>query len=108
MSYRVILKPFVENVMRHLSPEVKRRVRLGLHVLEGNPYLGKPLHGELAGCLSFRVDRFRIVYRIESDQRRVVVTAIGHRRDVYGIAIDAIRLMKRRAQYVAKGAPAPS
>jgi mRNA-degrading endonuclease RelE of RelBE toxin-antitoxin system len=43
---------------------------------------GKPLKDELAGLRSFRVGRFRIIYRMAND-RLVEVVAIGPRRCIY-------------------------
>jgi mRNA interferase RelE/StbE len=43
----------------------------------------KPLRGRFAGCWRFRVGDYRLVYQIDEPRRRVLVVAIGHRRDVY-------------------------
>jgi mRNA interferase RelE/StbE len=44
---------------------------------------GKPLRYSLKGHRRLRVGDYRIVYRIESDTRSVIVIAIKHRKDVY-------------------------
>jgi len=46
------------------------------------PSCGKPLKEELAGLRSYRIGRFRIVYRIAADHS-VEVVAIGPRRHIY-------------------------
>lgn len=49
-----------------------------------NPHrLGKPLHDELAGWHSARRGDYRIVYRIDDEQRRIEVDHIDRRSDVY-------------------------
>jgi len=45
--------------------------------------VGKPLHFELEGFWSARRGPFRVVYRVEEDQRLVVVIAIDHRAHIY-------------------------
>ncbi|HVA59054.1 MAG TPA: type II toxin-antitoxin system RelE/ParE family toxin [Mycobacteriales bacterium] len=45
--------------------------------------VGRPLHLELAGRHAARRGSYRVVYRIDDDQRRVRVESIDHRSDVY-------------------------
>jgi mRNA interferase RelE/StbE len=45
--------------------------------------LGKPLRRELSGIHSARRGTYRVLYRIEEEQREVVVLRVEHRRDVY-------------------------
>ncbi|WBB95784.1 MULTISPECIES: type II toxin-antitoxin system RelE/ParE family toxin [unclassified Solwaraspora] len=48
------------------------------------PYVvGKPLTRELTGYHSARRGPYRVVYRIDEDNRTVHVTRIDHRADVY-------------------------
>lgn len=45
--------------------------------------LGKPLRYSLKGHRRLRVGDYRIVYRIDQDERLVTIVVIKHRRDVY-------------------------
>lgn len=45
--------------------------------------VGKPLQRELSGYWSARRGAYRIIYRIDEDQHRVLVVRIEHRSDVY-------------------------
>lgn len=45
--------------------------------------VGKPLRRELEGLWVARRGTFRVVYRINEDNREVVVLRVDHRRDVY-------------------------
>ncbi len=47
--------------------------------------LGKALRYSLKGHRRLRVSDYRIVYRIESEIKTVVIVAIQHRKDVYKI-----------------------
>jgi mRNA interferase RelE/StbE len=52
--------------------------------LAANPHrVGKPLRMELAGLHSARRGDYRVIYRIEDEDRRVDVLAIEHRAEVY-------------------------
>jgi len=47
------------------------------------PRLGRPLRGELTGLHSARVGPYRVVYRIDEEQRAIVIARVEHRGDVY-------------------------
>ncbi len=52
--------------------------------LAENPYrLGGALRGQLEGLRSARRGSYRVIYRVDDDQRIVEVVHINHRRDVY-------------------------
>jgi mRNA interferase RelE/StbE len=52
--------------------------------LASSPYrVGKPLRLGLEGLHSARRGDYRVIYRIDDQQRRVIVMAIEHRSDVY-------------------------
>ena len=51
--------------------------------LAANPHrVGKPLFGPLAGCHGARRGTYRIVYRIDEDNRTVHVLDIDHRAEI--------------------------
>ena len=52
-------------------------------MLDGPERVGKPLQRELAGYHSARRGAYRIVYRIQPQERVVRVVRIEHRADVY-------------------------
>ncbi|MEA3275250.1 MAG: type II toxin-antitoxin system RelE/ParE family toxin [Pseudomonadota bacterium] len=69
-------------LIRSLHPTIKRKVRAALQAIVEAPACGKPLKEELAGIRSYRIGRFRIVYRLAEDGSIEVVT-LGPRRYVY-------------------------
>jgi mRNA interferase RelE/StbE len=77
------ISPDVADIIRHLSPDLKRGVRAALRALSVNPREGVPLVRELEGKWRYRVRRYRIVYEIDSRARRLRVVAVGHRRHIY-------------------------
>ena len=49
-----------------------------------NPHrLGKPLHLDLEGYRAARRGSYRVVYRLDEEERIVTIRAIGHRSNVY-------------------------
>ena len=67
-----------------LRGKLKAQVDKGLERIQKDPYLGKPLQGELKGLRSERVSSFRIVYRIYEHAVEVLILVIEHRKSVYG------------------------
>ena|SRR6185295_20058039 len=65
-----------------LPPEIKRIVR-AIETLQDNPKIGTELTGELDGYYSYRIRRYRIIYRINEEESCIDVYHVGHRRDVY-------------------------
>lgn len=51
--------------------------------LKANPYEGKPLARELSGKFSYRLGRFRIIYKIDEKTKVISILTIGHRSTVY-------------------------
>ncbi len=87
---RLRLSDELYSLIRHLHPELKRKVRAGLEEILRDPTVGKLLREELGGLRSFRVGRLRIIYGLAS--RSVEVVAVGPRRQIYA---DTLRLVKR-------------
>jgi mRNA interferase RelE/StbE len=81
----------IENLVRSLHPELKRKVRAGLDLIRSDPAMGKELRDELAGLRSLRVGRFRIVYRVAT-RRLIDLVAVGPRRTIYQ---ETLRLLRR-------------
>jgi addiction module RelE/StbE family toxin len=81
--YRVRLTPEASRLIARLSPEVKRLIRSAIDDLRRDPYAGSELHGELAGYFSFRIRRYRIIYRVRENDSSLDVYYVGHRRDIY-------------------------
>lgn len=68
--------------IRSLHPEIKRKVKAALKAILSDPDIGKSLRNKLEGLRSFRVGRFRIVYRKPS--RGIIdIVAIGPRKYIY-------------------------
>lgn len=81
--YRVEIPPHVAAVLRRLPPDLKKSVREAIRALAHNPALGESLRGELEGLWKYRVRRYRIVYEVDRQRRRILLYAVGHRREVY-------------------------
>ena len=80
--YALRVPTHVADLIRGLHPQLKRKLRAAIEVIAADPRGGKALKDELAGLWSFRVGKFRIVYRIGAG-RCVELVASGPRERIY-------------------------
>lgn len=85
---------YLAELIRGLHPEIKRKVKGSLKNIAADPNSGKPLKDELEGLRSFRVSRFRIVYRV-AESREIQIIAIGPRERIYE---ETYRLVKKESR----------
>jgi mRNA-degrading endonuclease RelE of RelBE toxin-antitoxin system len=71
----------VRDLLIHLPPSFKRKVKAALHSLADNPYQAKVLKDDLVGLRIFRVTRSRIILQIKAATVKIV--AFGPRKDIY-------------------------
>jgi mRNA-degrading endonuclease RelE of RelBE toxin-antitoxin system len=71
----------VADLIRGTHPAIKKKVKASLKTIMQDPYSEKALKEELAGLWSFRVSRFRIIYKIVTKEIQIV--AIGPRSKIY-------------------------
>ena len=93
-SYKLRVPDTVASLVRSMHPQLKRKVRAALQLIQTDPTVGKALQDELAGLRSFRISRFRMIYRVISG-RYIDVVAIGPRRWIYEETYRIIRREKK-------------
>lgn len=91
-GYRLRIPDHLVLLIRRLHPGIKRKVRAALRFILDDPASGKPLRAELEGLRSYRVGRFRIVYRRSALGRIVELVAVGPRDTIYR---ETLRLIRR-------------
>jgi mRNA-degrading endonuclease RelE of RelBE toxin-antitoxin system len=70
--------PECSRLISKLPPEIKRLGRSTIDALLTNHEMGTPLTGELDGYRSYRVRRYRIIYRVNEDDSCLEVYHAGH------------------------------
>jgi mRNA interferase RelE/StbE len=83
--------------IKKLNPYLKPIVKAKIERVGANPHIAKLLEKELAGYLSFRAKRYRIIYKVEEDKKTIEIRYIGHRRDIYEIFGDHLRELQERS-----------
>ena len=82
----------IVSLTRKSHPEIKKKIRAGLEYIQKEPQTGKSLKDDLQGLKSYRVGRFRIIYRI-STKSIIEIVAIGPRATIYE---ETFRIIKKR------------
>lgn len=81
IRHRIEMPRAIRDLIRHLPPDLKRKIKAGLRSVAEDPYRAKELKDELAGLRSLKVAKARIIYRIKG--LTVEVVAFGPRADIY-------------------------
>lgn len=72
------------SLIRNLHPQIKADIRNALRLLTQNPNGGKALKEELDGLRSYRIKKYRIIYRIPAAfPQTLEIIAIGPRKNIY-------------------------
>jgi mRNA interferase RelE/StbE len=81
-------------LVRSLHPNLKRKIKAALQTILTDPQAGKMLKDELTGMQSFRVGKFRVIYRININKERIIeIVAIGPRKKIYE---ETLRLLREK------------
>jgi len=83
MLYQVKVTPCAFEAGKKLGPEISKAAKAALGELALNPFIGKELLTALSGFWSLRFLRYRIIYKVDVQQKIIIVWAVGHRRDIY-------------------------
>ncbi len=82
-TYLLRLSDELASLVQGLHPLIKSQIRFALQTLVDDPFCGKSLKEEVQGLRSYRVKKFRIIYRIVRKEKTLEIIAIGPRINIY-------------------------
>ena len=85
----------IVTLIRGCHPRLKRKIRAGLQHILAEPDSGKWLKDELEGMQSYKIGRFRIIYR-RSSLKILDIVAIGPRKTIYE---ETYRIIKKESHH---------
>jgi len=100
--YALHVPAHVAELIRGLHPTLKRKLRAAHEAIAADPRAAKTLKDDLSGRWSFRVGKFRVIYRIAAG-RCVELVACGPRERIYE---ETYRLIARRKLHEGSGVTA--
>lgn len=81
IEFKPEAKKSLKNIPKQFSELIKRAISERLEV---DPIsYGKPLIYSLWGLRALRTSRYRVIYKVEEAERKVIIVKIDIRRDVY-------------------------
>lgn len=83
MVYEIIFHHKAQKTFNKLDKSIKFKISKSVNKLKQNPFLGKPLVGNLSGLWRLRIEKYRIIYQIKKDELIIFVLDIGHRKNIY-------------------------
>ena len=81
--YKIKFTPEAARLLSKLHPDNKKLIKIGLKELAKNPDTEGNLQEELSGFKSYKLRRYRIIYKMMEEQKAIHIYYIGHRSDVY-------------------------
>ena len=82
MAYKLRVTDEIVSLIRGMHPNLKKRVRAAFNEILNDPFCGKTLKENPAGLRSFRIKRFRIIYKVSS-KREISIVVLGPRKYIY-------------------------
>jgi len=70
-------------LLSKFHPENKKLIKAAIKELQQDPNAGGDLQEELSGFKSYKSKRYRIIYKLNEEERVIEIYYVGHRRDVY-------------------------
>ncbi len=83
MGYSLQFSNHWEKSYKKLDNTTRNSTEEALPKIMENPYMGKPLTGNLKGLWSFRIGKYRILYEINENGKTILIEAIGLRKNIY-------------------------
>lgn len=82
--YRITISPSAKKDLKKINKDRYRRaVSEAIEDLKYDPFVGKPLGRELKRKFSYRIENYRIIYKINKADKIIEILKIRHRARVY-------------------------
>ena len=94
MSYQVKFTRTVAEKVKFLHPDIKKSLKSCLTDISRKPYCGKELQEDLRGFWTSKFKRYRIIYKVDDQEKIITIYMVGHRRDVYELFSEYVKAKK--------------
>ncbi len=81
--YRLIISPRAQKHLKDIKKENQEAVKMAIEDIKEDSLIGKPLSRELSGKFSYRVGVYRIVYKVNQQDKIVNILSARHRSIAY-------------------------
>jgi mRNA interferase RelE/StbE len=82
--YELVFHPNVAKDLKSLDKSTRQRILNKIQwLLEHKDVRHEPLTAQWEGTCRLRIGDYRVIYEIDQVERRVIIYAVGHRREIY-------------------------
>lgn len=81
--FKILVSSRASKKLKLLRRSHQEAIVSALEEIKEDPLIGKPLTKELAGRFSYRVGVYRIIYRVNQEDKTIQVLNAGHRTNIY-------------------------
>lgn len=81
--FEIRISPRAEKQIKQIKKIYQTAILSALEDLRGNPFAGKPLSKDLTGRFSYKIDSYRIIYKVNKKDKVVWILTAGHRATIY-------------------------
>lgn len=81
--FKIKLTAIAKKELKKISELDKLKIGEVVEELKEDPFLGKPLSREFSGRFSCRFGVYRIIYKIDRQNKIINILSAGHRANIY-------------------------
>ena len=81
--FRLKLTTRAKRELKNISHRHRLTLATIFEEIKDDPLIGKPLGKELSGKYSYKVSVFRIIYKVNENDKIITIITAGHRATVY-------------------------
>lgn len=81
--FEIRISSEAEKEIKQIKKIYQAAILSALKDLESDPFAGKPLSRDLTGKFSYKIDAYRIIYKVNEKDKIVNILSAGHRATVY-------------------------
>ncbi len=81
--FEVRISSRAEKQIKEIKKIYQTAILSALEELREDPYVGKPLSKDLAGRFSYKINVYRIIYKVNQRDKVVDIISAGHRSTIY-------------------------
>lgn len=78
-GYVIYISKSIRKSLLHIPSPWLERIERAIDILCRDPYFGEKMAGKLSGCRKIRVWPYRIIYRLDKDEKVVKIVELNHR-----------------------------
>ena len=81
--YRIIISPRARKELKNIDKLYRKAIARATEELKDDPFIGKPLTRKLILKFSYRIGAYRIIYKVNKQDKIVYILTAGHRSSIY-------------------------